>query len=231
MNDALSKLEARIGHTFGDRAHLALAMTHPSWGQDAAGGRDNNQRLEFLGDVVVRLTLSEALFRQFPREREGVLTRRCAVLVNGPFLAKLAREIGIDGALRLGSSEEATGGRSRDGALGDAFEALMGAVFLDAGFEAARRVLLGIYGDLPTRLAGVELSANPKGRLQEIVQGAHGSGTLRYELLKSAGLDHAKEFEVAVYLQDRLLGSGRGPSKKIAEEAAAAEALAKVAVR
>jgi ribonuclease-3 len=231
MSAALARLEARIGHTFKDRSHLVLALTHPSWGQDAPGEKQNNQRLEFLGDVVIRLVLSEALFRQFPRDREGTLTSRCALLVNGPFLARLARETGVDAALRLGSSEEATGGRKRDGALGDAFEALMGAVFLDAGIEVARRVLLGIYGDLPTRLAGVEAASNPKGRLQELVQPLHGNTALRYEVVKTAGLDHAKEFEVVAYLHDRALGSGRGSTKKIAEEAAAVEALAKIAVR
>ncbi len=226
MSDPLAKLEARIGHVFRHRAHLVLAMTHPSWAQDAPGDKQNNQRLEFLGDVVVRLTLSEMLYRQFPREREGGLTSRCALLVNGAFLAKLAREIGIDDALRLGASEESTGGRTRDNALGDAFEALMGAIFLDTDFETARRVLQGIYGDLRVRLDGIESAANPKGRLQEIVQPAHGNGALRYEVVKTAGLDHAKEFEVVVYLHDRAIGTGRGPSKKVAEIAAATEALA-----
>ncbi len=231
MSDVLSTLEARIGHPFRDRAHLILALTHPSWGQDVKGEKQNNQRLEFLGDVVLRFVVSEALFRQFPAEREGALTRRCAALVNGPFLAKLGREIGIDAALRLGASEEATGGRTRAGAIEDAFEALIGAVFIDAGLDVARRVALGIYGDFATRLAGTETNANPKGRLQEIVQPMHGNSALRYEVVRTAGLDHSKEFEITVYLLDRALGSGRGPTKKIAEEAAAAEALAKIAVR
>ena len=230
MSDSLSALEARIGYTFRDRAHLILAVTHPSCQQEANSTKENNQRLEFLGDAVLHAIVAEALYREFPTEREGVLTRRRASLANGTFLANLAREIQLDAALRLGASEEATGGRNRDSALEDAFEALIGAVFIDGGLDAARQVALGIYGTLATRLEGVETVANPKGRLQEIVQPIHGNAALRYEV-KAAGADHSKEFEAVVYLFETALGSGRGPSKKLAEEAAAAVALAKVATR
>ncbi len=230
MNDPLSALEARIGYSFRQRDHLILALTHPSWQQETHGTKENNQRLEFLGDAVLHTIVAEALYREFPAEREGVLTRRRAALANGTFLAKLAREIQLDAALRLGSSEEATGGRNRDSALEDAFEALIGAVFIDGGLDAARQVTLGIYGPLPARLEGVETIANPKGRLQEIVQPIHGNAALRYDVKAVVG-DHSKEFEAVVYLFESALGSGRGPTKKFAEEAAAIEALAKVATR
>ena len=200
-------------------------MTHPSLLQDRPDLVESNQRLEFLGDAVLQLILTETLFDLFPGDREGLLSKRRAALANGTFLAQLAREIGLDKALQLGASEESTGGRARAGALEDAFEALVGALYLDADLRSARRVVLGIYHDIPERLAAVEDIENPKGRLQELVQPAHGNTALRYEVLQVHGEDHAREYQVAVYLHDRQLGSGRGTSKKQAEEAAAREAL------
>jgi ribonuclease-3 len=226
MSDPLPQLEQRIDHAFRDRTLLERAVTHPSLLQDQPQLTESNQRLEFLGDAVLQLVLTEALFALFPADREGLLSKRRAALANGTFLARLAREIGLDVALRLGASEEATGGRSRAAASEDAFEALIGAVYLDAGLEAARRCVLNIYGELPARLAIVEGVENPKGRLQELVQPVHGNNALRYEIVHIIGEDHAREYEVAVFLQDRSLGQGRGSSKKSAEEAAARAALA-----
>jgi ribonuclease-3 len=224
MSEALATLQARIGYRFTDPGLLASALTHASWVQDHPRD-DNNQRLEFLGDSVLQLVLTEALFTLFPADREGELTKRRAVLGKGRFLSALAREIGLEGCLRLGANEEAMGGRLRDAALEDAFEALVGAINLDGGLPAARAAVLGIYGDLATRLGQLEDHANPKGRLQEIVQPRHGNSAVRYELLGTAGADHEKRYEVAVYLHDRRLGAGRGTSKKLAEEDAAHAAL------
>jgi ribonuclease III len=225
MSDPLEQLEIRIDHTFDNRSLLERAVTHPSYLQDHPAVPESNQRFEFLGDAVLQLILTEALFELFPGDREGLLSKRRAALANGAFLAQIAREIGLDVCLRLGASEETSGGRSRASALEDALEALIGALYLDAGLPKARRVVLNLYGHLPDRLAAVEDVENPKGRLQELVQPEHGNQALRYEVVGIAGEDHAREYEVAVYLRDRLLGSGRGPSKKTAEEAAAREAL------
>jgi ribonuclease-3 len=229
MSGDLDALQARIGYRFRDPALLERALTHSSWLQDNPGAPGNNQRLEFLGDSVLQLVLTEALFSLFPEDREGDLTKRRAILGKGEFLSRLARETGIDTCLRLGANEEATGGRSRDAALEDAFEALVGAMSLDGGLDRARSAVLGIYGDLPRRLEALENHANPKGRLQEIVQPAHGNGALRYEVVATHGADHERTFEVAVYLLDRRLGSGHGPSKKVAEEEAARAALGALA--
>ncbi len=226
MTGDLALLQERIGHVFRDTALLERALTHASWLQDNPGSSGNNQRLEFLGDSVLQLVLTEALFALYPDDREGELTKRRAVLGKGAFLARLAREVGLDVFLRLGANEEATGGRLRDAALEDAFEALVGAVNQDAGLEGARRVVLRVYGDLGERLGELEGQANPKGRLQEIVQPVHGNQAIRYELLAADGADHEREFEVAVYLLERRIGSGRGSSKKLAEEEAARAALA-----
>lgn len=226
MNADLEALQGRIGHVFRDPSLLERALTHPSWAQDNPGSPGNNQRLEFLGDSVLQLVLTEALFSAFPGDREGVLTQRRAVLGKGLFLAGLAREIGLDRCLRLGANEDATGGRTRDSALEDGFEALVGAVYLDGGLGAARGVIDRVYGDPVARLSSLESHANPKGRLQEIVQPKHGNQALRYEVVATEGADHEKTYEVAVFLLDRKLGSGRGTSKKLAEEEAAREALA-----
>jgi ribonuclease-3 len=215
----------RIGHSFDDPGLLARALTHPSYLPEHPEAFESNQRLEFLGDAVLQLVLTESLFELYPGEREGGLSKRRAALTNGAFLASLAREVGLDACLSLGTSEEATGGRNRPSALEDAFEALIGALYLDGGPAAARRAVAMIYGDLAGRLASVGETDNPKGRLQELLQPVHGNHALRYEVVATEGADHARAYEVAVYVLDRELGRGRGPSKKLAEEAAARTAL------
>ncbi len=200
-------------------------MIHLSYLQDHPEEAESNQRLEFLGDSVLQLLLTQALFELYPGDREGLLSKRRAALSRGKFLSSLAREIGISDCLLLGSGEEAAGGRTRAAALEDAFEALVGALFLDSDFPTTRRIVLGLYGPLPQVLSSVEDEENPKGRLQEIVQPTHGNQALRYEVVRITGEDHAREFEIAVYLINQKLGEGRGPSKKVAEEAAARVAL------
>ncbi len=224
-DSSLAALQQRLGHTFQDVRLLERALTHPSILQDSPGFDGNNQRLEFLGDAVLQLVLSHELFQLFPLEREGGLSRRRAVLANGTFLAVIAREAGIADCLRLGNSEETSGGRNRTSTLEDAFEAVIGAIYLDGGVPAAKSALLHLYGDLNARLQTGEPTDNPKGRLQEIVQPTHGNLALRYDLVGTSGEDHARTYEIAVFLLDRLLGTGRGTSKKLAEEAAARAAL------
>lgn len=224
MSDSLAQLQARLGYTFRDAALLDHALTHPSFVAEHPEA-ESNQRCEFLGDAVLQLVLTEALFQLFPTDREGPLSRRRATLANGVFLAQLARDVGLDANLRLGGSEESAGGRGRLSALGDAFEAVIGAVFLDSDFATARRVVLGLYGDLAGRLAVVGNDDNPKGRLQELIQPEHGNEALRYEVTATEGADHARAYEVVVRLLGQPVGRGRGTSKKLAEEAAAREAL------
>lgn len=228
MKQELEALERRLGHAFRDRALLERALTHPSFLQERPEVTESNQRLEFLGDAVLQLILTETLFELFPQDREGGLSKRRAALANGAFLARLAREIGLDARLRLSPSEEATGGRERAAALEDAFEALVGALYLDGGMETARRVVLALYGPLAERLDTLEEVGNPKGELQELVQPVHGNKALRYEVVQIEGEDHAREYEVEVHLLGQSLGRGRGTSKKLAEEAAARVALAQL---
>jgi len=222
---SLDRLQQRLGYTFENQALLQRALTHPSFLQDHPEAGESNQRLEFLGDSVLQLILAEALFQLYPEQREGALSQRRAALTNGRFLSQLALDLELDASLCLGASEERTGGRRRDSILEDAVEAVIGAIYLDRGFEAGRRVVLGWYGSLPERLAALLGGDNPKGRLQELIQPAHGNQALHYEVISTEGAPHEREYEVCVHLHDRLLGSGRGSSKKLAEEAAAQAAL------
>ena len=218
-------LQARIAYTFSDPQLLQLALTHPSWLQENPSASDNNQRLEFLGDAVLQLILTEALYQRYPTEREGDLSKRRSALANGQYLAKLAREIDLAPQILFGTSEAEQGGRKRHAALEDAFEALIGAIYSDSDFATTRDVVLRLYGDLESRLDAVIPSENPKGQLQERIQPIHGNGALQYEVEHISGEDHAREYEAHVYLLDQHLGSGRGSSKKSAEESAAAAAL------
>ncbi len=231
MSSAFESLQHNIGYRFNDPDRLRLALTHPSWLQEHADENESNQRLEFLGDAVLQLALTEALFNLYPTEREGALSKRRAALTKGHYLARLAREIDLAPALRLAASEEQTGGRERPAALEDAFEALIGAIYADSDFPTARAVVLRLYGDLAARLRTVIHHENPKGRLQEKVQPTLGNSALRYDVSHIAGEDHAREYEARVYLRGEFLGAGRGTSKKSAEENAARVALETEAIR
>lgn len=230
MADALESctaLEERLGYHFTKREWLERALTHPSHGQESRS-IDNNQRLEFLGDAVLGLVLAERLFHELPGEREGALTRFRSMLVKGHQLSQLARELKLGKYLRLGDAEESQGGRQRDSILEDAFEAVIGAVYLDGGLESTRRVVHVIYGSLEERLDQQTEGHNPKGRLQERVQPTLGNESIEYRLTEESGPDHRKHFTVEVWIDGKPMGEGSGPSKKLAEAAAALEALEKM---
>ena len=224
VSPATTRLEQQIGYAFCDRGLLADALRHPS-AASLHPGTPSNQRLEFLGDAVLQLIVSEALYQADPDAREGVLSRRRSALTKGAFLVTLARELGLDQALELSPAEEQTGGRERASSLEDAFEALVGAIYLDGGIDAARAAGLGCYGPHARRIDGPEHGATPKGRLQELVQPAHGNSALSYEVIHTKGQPHDRHFDVHLHLLDRLIGTGSGRSKKEAEENAAREAL------
>jgi ribonuclease-3 len=225
VSDAPTVLESRLGYRFRNQALLVEALTHPSFLQDNAQAGAHNQRLEFLGDSVLQFILTDALYRTFPGDREGVMSRRRAVLSKGGFLTQMARDLGLDASLRLNKSEEDSGGRNRASILEDAFEALVGAVYLDSDLATTQRLVLAWYGPLAERLAVSEDAENPKGRLQELIQPDHGNNALNYLVSATTGPRHAQVYEVEVFLNDRKIGSGSGSSKKSAEEAAARVAL------
>lgn len=225
--DVWAEIEQRLGYRFRDRTLLQRALTHPSWQVEPSEPPVHNQRLEFLGDAVLNFAIADELFRTRLEEREGKLTQRRAALIRGPMLAALAIELGLDRGLRVGRSEEATG-RTKSSALEDAFEAVIGAIYLDSDLTTARAAILRVYGDLAMRADRSPAEENPKGTLQERVQPKHGNHALRYELLGVDGADHARTYEVAVWLHERRLGVGRGTSKQAAEAEAARVALARL---
>ncbi len=226
MSDELHSFQQNIGYTFREGELLERALTHPSLLSEASG--PHNQRLEFLGDSVLALILAEQLFKLFPGEREGHLARARSALAKGEYLAGIARELGLPAVLRLSEQEEKAGGRERSSSLEDALEAVVAAIYLDSDFQTARRVVLPWYGDIAALTEQLLCEDNPKGRLQELVQGTNPETPIAYELVHSDGPDHAKTFIMELRIGGKVCGMGQGRSKKDAEENAAREALIKL---
>jgi ribonuclease-3 len=218
-------LEQRLGHTFADRTLCEAALTHKSWLNEAPGaGRTDNERLEFLGDAVLALIVSDLLMRRFPDRAEGELSKTRAVIVSEAGLSKTAQSIGLGQWIFLGRGEDAAGGRAKTSILSDALEALMGAIYLDAGLPAARQVAERLFGE-GLEGADKETRHDYKSRLQERSQ-ALLQATPQYRVVGQDGPDHDKRFSVAISLAGREYGRAVGRSKKEAEQSAAAQALA-----
>lgn len=226
MNETPS-LEDKLGHTFRDQGLLALALTHPSVSHESPGNIAHNQRLEFLGDAVLGLVLTRELYEKFPGLDEGPLTKARAQLVNRRTLADLGRRFQLGGHLIMSRGEEASGGRNRESALADALEAVVGAIFLDGGYDAAAQFVLRCYRDDFNDLTRAPNLANPKGELQEYLQ-ATSPVAPHYEITSVSGPDHERLFQCAVFHQGAELGRGEGRSKKEAESRAALSALARL---
>lgn len=217
-------IEEKIGYTFADKNLLTCALTHSSYANEHGGDAEHNERLEFLGDAVLELCVSTELFTMFQDAREGDLTRMRAKVVSQPFLTDLAREYGLDAALLLGRGEEGQGGRERPSLLSDAFEALLGAVYLDGGFAAAGAVVRSVFaGKWPAKKKGGP-AKDCKSLLQEVTQQRYKERPV-YTLVGSSGPEHAKVFTVRVTLPDNLEFTSDGPSLKRAEQLVAALAL------
>lgn len=218
----LDLLEERIGYAFRDRSLLRHALTHSSLANEMhTGHAGSNERLEFLGDAVLELVSSEFFFHRFPEIPEGQLTKLRASFVCEPALAFCAEQIPLGDFLLLGKGEEQTGGRFRPSVVSDAMEAVIGAIYLDAGFEAAKGY---IYRFILNDIEGKQYFYDAKTILQEEVQKTEGA-VLSYELLSEDGPDHRKRFNSAVLLNGKELARGSGGSKKRAEQQAAFEAL------
>jgi len=221
---ALNELQGRLGYRFRNASLLRLALTHPSITQEQTAARQHNQRLEFLGDAVLQLILTLALYERFPELDEGSLTKARAQLVNRTALAAHGRTLDLGTHLLLSRGEEMHGGRTRNSALADAFEAVLGAIFLDGGFETAQSVVLREFEQSFTELPDVPAIANPKGELQEWLQ-MTSTEAPQYRLVSASGPDHDREFECIVLHEGVELARGRGKSKKNAESDAAFQAL------
>ncbi len=219
-----SPIEEKLGYEFHTKSLLRLALTHPSVAHDDPDKAPHNQRLEFLGDAVLGLILTQELYNRFPELEEGPLTKARAQMVNRRTLADQARRLELGQHLLLSHGEETSGGRQRTSCLADAFEALMGAVFMDGGFEAAREVIVRVFNQSFGELRELPNLENPKGELQEILQ-RESTEPPRYEMTSAVGPDHDRIFECAVFHCGHELGRGHGKSKKAAESQAALAAL------
>ncbi len=221
----LTTLEEALGHQFADRQLLVDALTHRSYAYEFAGpGVSSNERLEFLGDAVLGLLASDLLFHAHPNAPEGELTDLRTALVRASTLAEFARRVDIGPHLRLGRGEDATGGRARELLLARAFEALIGAVYTDAGLEAAARVLEPLLTAEMARVAKQRTVKDAKSLLQEVAQARLGI-TPHYQLVREEGPSHDRTFIVEVVVGSLVAGRGAGRSKRQAEQNAAAEAL------
>lgn len=218
----LRELEEIIGYTFKQEGLLRQALTHSSFANEKHMKKlSDNERLEFLGDAVLEVVSSEFLFANYPKLPEGDLTKLRASIVCEPTLALCTREISLGKFLYLGKGENQTGGRERKSILSDALEAVIGAIYLDGGFEPARAF---IHRFILTDIENKKLFYDSKTILQEVVQGNY-EESLHYELLAEEGPDHDKRFRVAAKIGDRQIGEGSGHTKKAAEQEAAYQAL------
>ena len=211
----LDQVMEALGYTFRDEALLRRALTHPSM------GRDDNQRLEFLGDAVLQYLMSDALYRAHPGEREGALTHRRQLMVCEAALSPIAKKLGLGEALAMDKGEEQTGGREKPSVLCDTMEAVLAAVYLDGGMEAARGVVERCW---PKEDEVERPLQDAKGALQEALQ-KDGGESPTYEITGQSGPPHNPVFRAAVSWQGRKLAEGEGKTKKAAEQAAALEAL------
>ena len=217
----LEILEERLGYHFKNNLLLQEALTHKSFANEQKGGsQSDNERLEFLGDAVLDLIISEIIFTEYPSKREGELSKKRASLVREEALAPLAKEIGIGDFLQLGKGEERSGGREKDSLLADALESIIAAVYLDGGFADAQKMVKRLFSPL---ISSSPLILDFKSEVQELCQ-KQGLGVPTYRTVSEEGPDHDKRFEVALSLKGETLASGRGRSIKEAEQAAAKSA-------
>jgi ribonuclease-3 len=229
VNELERPLAEALQHTFQNGRLLAVALTHRSAAFEASSKKskalEHNERMEFLGDSVLALVVSEALFARCPDAAEGVLTRMRAAIVNETRLAKTAARLGIGDALRLGRGEEQTGGRTKPSLLADTLEAVFAAVYLDAGMERAREVILAQLAEtIDLVIRGADTHRDEKTLLQERVQALR-NVTPTYEVVGMEGPDHERVWHVEVKAGDSLRARGQGRSKKAAEQDAAGHAI------
>ena len=219
----MNKLELELGYEFSDRALISTALTHPSYGADRRV--PHYQRLEFLGDAVLEMAISRILYYELPSVDEGRLTRLRAELVREETLFQIAQRLNLGRYIRLSMGEERSGGREKPSILSDVVEAVIAAVYLDGGADAAFELVARLYRNMidPSRLKD---TLDAKTRLQEILQ--RDGHMPRYELIASSGPPHAPVFTYRVYINDEAIGEGQGHSKQAAQQAAARAGLQKI---
>jgi ribonuclease-3 len=220
----VSPIEETIGYKFRNSLLLAEALTHPSLAHETQKYHFDNQRLEFLGDAVLQLVITEYLYDHFSTEPEGRLTKLRSRLVSRDALKMHATALDLGRYLLIGRGEESSGGRERPSTLADAYEALIGAIYLDSDLRTAKKFILKQAGPDLEQIAEEPIDINPKGHLQELLQSISPRSPV-YELLSQSGPEHEKTFVVQAVWEGIVLGHGSGRSKKAAETAAAIEAM------
>jgi len=220
--ESASALSRRLALPFSNLSLLTRALTHRSYVNENSRALEDNERLEFLGDAVLDFIVGAWAYNRFPEMQEGQLTKIRSAIVRNEQLAKFARDIDLGGALRLGHGEASSGGNDRDGLLGSAFEALIGALYLDSGLGAVEAFVNPILNEAQESI--LDKLHDPKSRLQEWAQ-AEKLGTPQYVTISATGPDHAKIFEVEVRIQGKPYGRGRGTSKGVAARVAAQATL------
>ena len=220
--ESAQDLSRRLGLSFSNLSLLTRALTHRSYVNEHSQALEDNERLEFLGDAVLDFIVGAWVYNRFPEMPEGDLTKIRSALVRNEQLAKFARALDLGRALRLGRGESSSGGKNRDNLLGSVFEAIIGAIYLDAGLDAVNRFVNPILEE--ARESVLNEINDPKSLLQEWTQ-ARKLGSPRYSVINTTGPDHAVVFEVAVEIAGEAKGRGTGTSKSYAEHAAAQDAL------
>ncbi len=213
-----------IGYLFRDSAYLMQALTHRSLSRSGENPIPSNERLEFLGDAILGMLISQHLYEIYPDYDEGDLTKTKALLVNEVALSMVGKECGLFSLIRLSPEEEKSGGRSRNSIISDAMEAVIGAIYLDGGLNAARDFVHRMIISRTDEIMSLSNQRNYKGELLEYLQG-RGQSAPFYEVIAEEGPDHDKTFKVAVHTNGEITGNGSGPSKKEAEQHAAANSL------
>jgi len=224
MSDFLALLEKNIGYEFSKRELVIQSLTHKSYSNEQPGVVAHNERLEFLGDAVLELAVSDWVYHRYPEIPEGGLTRLRAEVVSEKGLCSVAKTLNLGAGLRLGRGEEKSGGRGKPSLLSDALEAVLGAVYQDGGFAAAYRVVETLFSAVISQSANLSYGSDYKTCLQERFQARHNC-LPEYHLVETSGPDHDRLFTVEVRFENQLLGRGSGPSKKGAEQKAAAASL------
>ena len=219
-----AKVAERLRLSFGNVSLLKRALTHRSYLNENPNTMEDNERLEFLGDAVLDFVVGAWVYHHCPEMAEGDLTRLRSALVRNEQLAAFARSLDLGSGLRMGHGEAVSGGRERDGVLGSAFEAVVGALYLDSGLESVERFMAPLLDSVRERVIVRAEIYDPKSRFQEWAQSER-LGTPQYVTVSADGPDHAKVFEVEVRLRDQGYGKGSGPSKQVAAQAAAQRAL------
>ncbi len=226
-SDEVAELAARLGVRFNDPGLLAMALVHRSWAFEHGRG-PNNERLEFLGDAVLGLVVTDVVYHAHPDEREGRLAKVRAAAVKTASLAEVARGIPLGPYLRLGRGEADSGGADKDSILADGLEAVLGSIYVDQGFDVASEVVRALFGRRLTELAALDAALDYKTSLQELA--AARFGVLPRYAVTDSGPDHAKQFRAEVTVDGEVAGHGEGPSKKHAEQHAARNAYQRLAV-